>query len=171
MTIFIRACVLFLRIHNVNTQHKYVSVSHPRAAKLSCSCAYWGPIELVGWVAPRAGLDSGTCEVPTELFLRIRVFWGVTFLWASADVSKRRSTFIFRGQVFQVEDMHFLRNVRKHPTTHHHINKRHESMSVPRTEHPIFCRPAHILVTKRSELSQRRCELVWALYQLVTRYA
>lgn len=42
---------------------------------------------------------------------------------------------------------------------------------MPRTEHRILCRPAHILVTKPSELSQRRCELEQQIFRLVTRYA
>jgi hypothetical protein len=115
--------VLFLPVHNVNTQHKYVSVSHSRAAKLKLPLCIPGDPQLAGWVAPRAGLDNGKFEVPTVVFLRIHVFWGVTFLWASADVSKRRSAFIFRGQVLQVEDTNFLRNVGKLPTTHRHIPK------------------------------------------------
>jgi hypothetical protein len=106
-------------------------------------------------VAPRAGLDNGTFEVPTVVFLRIRVFWGVTFLWASADVSKRRSAFIFRGQVFQAEDTHLIRNVGKHPTKHHHIPKDVNPVwkLVCAYEHRIFGRPAHFLATKPSELS------------------
>jgi len=85
MTIFIRSCVLFLPIHNLRTQHKYVSPNR----ELQCPDAYRRPTELAGSVAPRAGLDNGTFEIPTVVFFRIRVFWGVTFLWASADVSNR----------------------------------------------------------------------------------
>ena len=76
-----------------------------------------GPTEFAGWVAPQP------FEVLTVVLLRIRFFWDVTIFWASADVSKRRSAFIFIGQVFQVEYTQFFQNVGKHPTTHHHIPK------------------------------------------------